>query len=217
MGSVPSVRSEGSGGSAAGSVTETRTRTRTENAEGPVPANVVGVPVLERGREKDPLEQWRIVLVVPGVESERRNVAQQGEKTAGVGRGVESGREGAGAEIVRGRGAKVWKGRRSVKQTGLRRVGSGCWRNMRAKWVRAWKSVKKRKETAGAATETETDAGETVTKTGSTRGSGGRETGGSAERSAKAPYEMMRYPKMTWAMRMRGERLHTWMSTVRTG
>lgn len=208
------------GGSAAGSVTGTRT----ENAGGPDPVNAVDVPVPGSERGRDRLEQERMSAVAAGVESERGSVVGQREETAGVGRGVENGREGAGAGIARetGREARGWMGRRSARETVLLRVGSGCWRNMKEKWVRAWRSVetgteKGTEETAGAATGTETGAGETGTETGSTRGSVGRETGGSAERSATAPYEMTWVPKMTWAMRMREERRHTWRSTVRMG
>lgn len=209
-----------SGGSAAGSVTGTRT----ETAEGPDPANGDDVPVLgsEKGREIDRLEEERTAAVA-GVERERRTVGGQREETAEAGRGVENGREGAGAGIARetGKEARGWMGRTSAREMVPLRVRSGCWRNTKEKWVRAWRSVETRKEkgtgTAGAATGTETGAGETGTETGSTRESGGRETGGNAERSDTAPYEMTWAPKMTWAMRRREEHRHTWRSTVRMG
>lgn len=208
-----------SGGSAAGSATGTRT----ETAEGPDPANGVDVPVpgSERGRETDRLE-GRTAAVVAAVESGRGTVGEQ-QETAEVGRGVENGREGAGAGIARetGREARGWMGRRSAREMPPPRVGSGCWRNMKEKWVRAWRSVETGTEkgtgTAGVVTGTEIDAGETGTETGSTRGSGGRETGGTVEKSATAPYEMTWVPKMTWAMRMKEERRHTWRSIVRMG
>lgn len=207
------------GGSAAGSATGTRT----ETAEGPDPVNDadVLVPGRERGRETDRLWERTATAVVAGVESERRTVGGRREEAAGVGRGVENGREGAGAGIARetGREARGWTGRRSARETVPLKVGSGCWRNMKEKWARAWRSgetgTEKGTGTAGAVTGTETGAGETGT--GSTRGSEGRETGGNAERSATAPYEMTWALKMTWAMRMREERRHKWKSTVRTG
>lgn len=218
-----------SGGSAAGSETGKKTE---ENADGPDPENGVDVPVpgSERGREKDRLPQQRtaaavvevVVVVVAGVESGRRTVGGQREETAGVGRGVENGRGGAGAAIARetGREARGWMERRSARETVLLRGASAFRRNTKEKWVRARMSVETGTEkgtgSAGVATGTETGAGETGTETGSTRGSGGRETGGSAERSAMAPFEMTWAPKMTWAMRMRGEPRHTWRSTVRT-
>lgn len=209
------------GGSAVGSVTGTRT----ESAEGPGLANAVVVPVpgSERGRERGRLEEETRSPLLVGVVSERGSVGGQREETAGVGRGVENVREGAGAVTARetGRGARGWMERRSARAMESLKVVSGCWRSMKEKWVRAWRSVgtgtEKGTETAGAATGTKTGAGETGTEIGSTRGSGGREIGGTAERIATAPYEMTLAPKMTWAMRMRGEPHQTWRSTVRTG
>lgn len=213
-----------SGGSAAESVTGTRTE---ESAEGPDPANAVGVLDPGSERERDRLEEQRrsaaavVVVVVAGVESGRRTVgrSRQQEETAGVGRGVENEREGAGAGIARetGREARGSMGRRSARETGPLKVVSGCWRKMKEKWVRAWRSVGTETGTADAATGTERGAGETGTETGNIRGSGGRGTGGTAERSVTAPYEMTQAPKMTWPMRMREERRHTWRSTVRMG
>lgn len=210
---------EENGGSAAGSVTGTRTG----NADGPDPANGVDVPAPERGRERGQLEQLRKPPLVPGVATERRNAGGQQEETAGVGRGVGKGREGAGAEIASETGseARGWMGRRSARETLPLRAESACWRNMREKWARARRSVETGTEkgtgTAGAATGTETGAGETGTETGSIKGSEGRETGGTAERSDMAPYETTWAPKMTWATRMREEHHHTWRSTVRMG
>lgn len=210
------------GGSAVGSVTGRRTE---ESAGGPDLVNAVDVPVpgRERGREKDRLQEEMMPLVVAGVESEKGNVGGQREETAGVGRGVENVREGAGVGIAKGteRGARDLMERKLPREMEPPRVVSGCWRTMKEKLVRAWRSVEIENEkgtgTAGAATGTETGAGETGTETGSTRGIGGRETGGSAERSAMVPYEMTWAPRMTWVMRMRQEHHHTWRSTVRMG
>lgn len=207
------------GGSAAGSVTGTRT----ESAGGPdlVSADDVPVPASERGRERDPLEMME--LEVADVESERGIVGWQWGETAGVERGVENEREGAGARIARGTGkeARGLMEKRSVRETESLRVVRGCWRNMKEKLVRAWRSgetgTEKGTGNADAVTETETGVGETGTETGSTRGKGGRERGETAERSATAPYEMTWAPKMTWAMRMREEHRHTQRSTVRMG
>lgn len=206
-----------------GSAVESVTGTRTETAGGLDLVNDVDVPVPVSERERGRLEEEMTAVVVVGVESERGIVGGQREETAGVERGVENGRKGAGAEIAKetGREARGWMERRSARETGPMRVASGCWRNMKEKWVRAWRSVETETEkgtgTVGAATGTETGAGETGTETGSTRGSGGRETRGTAERSAIAPYEMTWAPKMTWAMRMREEHHHTLRSTVRMG
>lgn len=207
------------GGSAAGSVTGTRT----ESAGGPDPASAVDIPVHRSGRGRDRLQQERKVLVVAGVGSERGSVGGQPEETAGAGRGVETGKGGVGVGIVRERRkeARGWMGRRSVKETVPQRVGSGCRKNTKEKWVRAWRSVEtgteKGTETEGVVTEIETGAGETGTETGSTRGSVGREKEGNAKRSATALYETTWAPKMTWAMRMREEHHNIWRSTVRMG
>lgn len=199
------------GGIAAGSVTGTKI----ETVGGPDLVNVDGVPVPvnERGRERDPLETMEVEVV--DVESERGIVGGQWEETAGVGRGVESEREGAGARIARGTGreARGLMEKRLVREMEPLRVEKGCWRNMREKLVRAWKSVETGTGTADAVTETEIGVGET--ETGSTRGKGGRETGETAERSATVPFEMTWSPKMIWAMMMREEHHHTLRSTVR--
>lgn len=208
------------GESAVGSVTGTKT----ESAEGPGLANaaVVPVPGSERGRDRLEEEETRSPLLV-GVVNERGSVGGQREETAGVGRGVENVREGAGAVTARetGRGARGWMERRLARAMESPKVLSGCWRNMKEKWVRAWRSVEtgteKGTEIAGAATGTKTGAGETGTETESTRGSGGRGIGGTAERIATAPYEMTLAPKMTWAMRMREEPHQTWRNTVKMG
>lgn len=203
------------GGIAAGSVTGTKT----ETAGGPdlVNADGVPVPVNERGRERDPLEMMEVEVV--DVESERGIVGWQWEETAGVGSGVENEREGAEARIARGTGreARGLMEKRSVRETEPLRVERGCWRNMREKLVRAWKSVETETGTgiADAVTETEIGVGETGIETGSTRGKGERETGENAERSATAPSEMTWDPKMMWAMTMREEHHHTLRSTVR--
>lgn len=217
------IGSAGSGESAVGSVTGIRT----ESGGDPDPGNAADVPVpgSEKGREKDQSQEGRRTAVVAGVESERRIAGGQREETAEVGRGVETGREGAGAGIARetGREARGWMERRSARETVPLRAGSACWRKTRVKWVRAWRSVEtetgteRGTGTAGAATGTETGAGETGTETGSTKGNGGRETGGSAEKSGTAPYETTWGLKMTWAMRMREENRLTWKSIVRMG
>ncbi len=209
----------------AGSAAESVTGIRTENAADPALVNAVDVLVPESVREKetDRLEQVMTAAVVAGVESERGIVGEQQEEIAGVGRGVENGREGAGAGIARGteREARGWMERRSAREMESLRVANGFWRNMKEKWVRAWRSAgtgtEKGTENASAATETEKGAGETGTETGSTRGIEGSETEVSAERTATAPYGMTWAPKMTWAMRMREEHPQTWRSTVRMG
>lgn len=91
------------GGNAAGSATGTRT----ETAEGPDLVNAVDVPVpeSERGRERDRLEMTTVELA--DVESERGIVGGLWEETAGVGRGVENERGGAGARIARGTGREA--------------------------------------------------------------------------------------------------------------
>lgn len=207
--------------SAAGNVTGTRT----ESAEDLDLANAADVLVHGSGREKetDRLEQVMMAALPAGVESERGIVGEQQEGIAGVGRGVEKGREEAGAGIARetGREARGWRERRSARVTDLLRAVSGCWMNMKEKRVRAWRSVETGTETetgtVSAATGTERGAGETETETGSTRGTGGSGIEATAERSATAPYGMTWAPKMTWATRMREEHHHSWKSTVRMG
>lgn len=113
----------GNGGSAAGSVTGTRTE---ENAAGPdlVSAADVLVPARERGRETDQLQEEMMPLVVAGVESEKGNVGGQREETAGVGRGVENVREGAGVGIAKGteKGARDLMERKLLREMERPRV-----------------------------------------------------------------------------------------------
>lgn len=210
------IENVGTGESVAGSVTVTRT----ENVEGPVLVNAVDVPVpgSERGRETDRLEERKTVGVA-GVETESGIAGAPQEETAGVGRGVENGRKGAGAGTAREteREARGWMERRPAKGMEVLRVVTGSWRNMKAKWVRAWRNVEtgteKGTKIEGAATGTETDAEET--EIGSTRESEEKETGETAGKSAILPYEKKQSPKTAWEMRMRVVHHHVWRNTIR--
>lgn len=118
------------------------TGTRTESVAGPDLANAVATPVpgSEKGKGTDRSEQQTTTVVVTGVEIAKGSVGQHQEETAGAGRGVETGREGAGAEIVKetGTGLRGQKeGRRSAKEKLPPRSESACWRNTREKRVRA--------------------------------------------------------------------------------
>lgn len=97
--------SEVNGGSAAGN----ETGTGIENAGGQDPESAADALVLEKeiGKGTELLQVEKRELLQTGEGSVRGSV---GEMTAGVGRGVENGRGGAGAEIGRetGREGRVW-------------------------------------------------------------------------------------------------------------
>lgn len=209
--------SEENGESAAGK----ETGTGTESAGGPDPESAADALVPEREIEKgtELLQEEMRQLLQTGVGSERGIMA---EMTAGVGRGVENGRGGAGAEIVRetGKEGRVWMEKMWGKERGPPMEGSACWRNMKEKWERGWRSAETGTGTgivtAGAATGTETDAGETGRETGSTKGREGTERRESAERTDTCVTKWA--PRTRWAQRMRrGEHLLTWRSTARMG
>lgn len=102
---------------------------RIENVEGPGPVNAVDTPVpeSEKGKETGRSEQLRTSVVGADVEIARGSVGGHQEETAGVGKEVETGNEGAGAGIVseKGRGVRVLKGMRSAKEKVPLRLGSG--------------------------------------------------------------------------------------------
>lgn len=116
------------------------TGTRTESVAGPDLANAVATPVPGSEKGTDRSEQQTTTVVLTGVEIAKGSVGRHREETAGAGRGVETGRGGAGAEIVKGTGtgSRAQKeGRRSAKEMLPPRSASACWRNTREKRARA--------------------------------------------------------------------------------
>lgn len=116
------------------------TGTRTESVAGPDLANAVATPVPGSEKGTDRSEQQTTTVVLTGVEIAKGSVGRHREETAGAGRGVETGRGGAGAEIVKGTGtgSRAQKeGRRSAKEKLPPRSASACWRNTREKRARA--------------------------------------------------------------------------------
>lgn len=214
---------EENGENAAGSVTGTKTG----NAAGQGLASAVGVPALVsvRGTERGTLGTRAVET--PAVERGKGNgelLQQQPAKTTGVGKGVEIERKEAEARTARGRGReeRVRTEKTCLREMGPWRAGSECWRSMKEKSVKEWRSVETGSGTAtgtaGAATGIGIDAGGTETGRGTgTTNESVTETGSSAKRSTTALYKTTWLPKTKWATWTREEPQHTWTSTVRTG
>lgn len=221
-----SAENVGSAESAAGNVTGTKTGSAGDLDPGNAGVAPAHGSVKENERDQQAKRAAAATTTTttpppPGGGSGRKNVVAQEGETAGVGKGVETGRRGAGAESVRetGTGVRGWTAKRLFREMALTRAESECRRSMKEKEARVWKSVetvtKKGTGTEDAATETGRGAGETGTETGSTREIEGIERKVSAERIATDPYEMTPSPRTTWVMRTREKQRNTWRSTVR--
>lgn len=218
-----SAENVGSAESAAGNVTGTKTGSAGDLDPGNAGVAPAHGSVKENERDQQAKRAAAATTTTtpppPGGGSGRKNVVAQEGETAGVGKGVETERRGAGAESVRETGVRGWTAKRLFREMALTRAESECRRSMKEKEARVWKSVetetKKGTGTEDAATETGRGAGETGTETGSIREIEGIGRKVSAERIATDPYEMTPSPRTTWVMRTREKQRNTWRSTVR--